>query len=283
MKEREGDPFKIDGPTCIEFSGGRSSAYMLWRVLQSNGGLGWACNDDLEVIFANTGREAEATLEFVREVALRWHVPIRWVEYRPDDPGFEEVAFDTAARKGEPFEALIKKKQYLPNPVERFCTAELKVLAAEKLLRSLGWGEWDNMLGFRADEPLRVAKIRAKPIIETSPGVERCVPLADSGVSKAEVRDFWRRQPFDLALPIDYDGTTIDGNCDGCFLKSPFQRVSAMRRNPSMPVWWIRMEDMTGGTFTKDGHTYRSMANFAKNQQDIFDPDQEAIPCFCGD
>jgi 3'-phosphoadenosine 5'-phosphosulfate sulfotransferase (PAPS reductase)/FAD synthetase len=273
------DPFKIDGPTCISFSGGRTSAYMLWLVLQANGGL----PAEAAVIFTNTGRDAEATLQFVVEVSRHWSVPIRWAEFRPGFT-FAEVDYATASREGEPFEALIRDKGlYLPNPAQRFCTAELKIKTAERMLRSEGWTEWDSMLGMRADEPARVAKIRAMPIIEDSPGVERCVPLADAGITKAHVRDFWRTQPFDLGLPIDYDGTTIDGNCDGCFLKPAFQRVGAMARNPGMPVWWIRMEDLAGATFTKDGHTYRDMARFAAGQQNMFDPDEEAIDCFCGD
>ena len=77
------DPFRITEPTCISFSGGRTSAYMLWRVLQSNGGL----PPEAVVAFANTGKEDEATLRFVRDCGEHWDVPIIWVEYRNDDAG----------------------------------------------------------------------------------------------------------------------------------------------------------------------------------------------------
>ncbi|MDR1934710.1 MAG: Nin-like protein, partial [Candidatus Accumulibacter sp.] len=72
------DPFSIDSPSAISFSGGRSSAYLLWRVLRANGGL----PSDAVVCFANTGKEAEATLRFVRDCAEHWRVPIHWLEYR---------------------------------------------------------------------------------------------------------------------------------------------------------------------------------------------------------
>jgi len=122
------DPFKIDGPTCISFSGGRTSAYMLWRVLQSNGGL----PSDAVACFANTGKEDEATLRFVRDCGLNWNVPIVWVEYRNDEKGFALVDFEPASRVGEPFEAIIRKRNYLPNPVTRFCTSELKIRTMHK-------------------------------------------------------------------------------------------------------------------------------------------------------
>jgi len=46
--------FLITGPAVISFSGGRTSAYMLWRILQAHGGI---LPDDVVVCFANTGRE----------------------------------------------------------------------------------------------------------------------------------------------------------------------------------------------------------------------------------
>lgn len=87
------EPFAIDQPTCISFSGGRTSAYMLWRVLQANGGL----PADAVVCFANTGKEVEATLRFVRDCAEHWHVPNlaskpSGARFRADGPSYADLA-----------------------------------------------------------------------------------------------------------------------------------------------------------------------------------------------
>lgn len=272
------DPFKIDGPTCISFSGGRTSAYMLWRVLQSNGGLPAGA----VVCFANTGKEEEATLAFVEECQDRWGVPITWIEYAPETAwGFVQVVRRTANRTGEPFQKLNRSRKFLPNPVARFCTVELKILPAIKLMRALGFEEHDNLIGMRADEPDRVATVRASPS-GGKKGVDRRVPLADAGISNQDVLAFWRSQPFDLGLPV-INGKTMHGNCDLCFLKPPFQRLSLIREKPSRAVWWIGEEVATGATFKKDEPSYAQLARFAAEQREMFDPDQEAIACFCGD
>lgn len=282
------DPFKITGPTCISFSGGRTSAYMLWRVLQSNGGL----PAEARVCFGNTGKEDERTLQFVDRCSREWGVPIDWVEYRDGDPGYALVDFASASRKGEPFEAIIRKRKYLPNPVTRFCTSELKIRPMHKRLRALGWydngGEWDQFIGIRADEQRRVAKIRARGTSTETVRESMCMPLADAGVTVQAVNAFWGEQPFNLEL-LTVNGRTLAGNCDLCFLKPPAQRLALIAEKPERATWWIRMESQgiaskpSGARFCKDGATYADMAKYVAEQRDMFDPDEEAIACFCGD
>lgn len=280
------DPFKIDSPTCISFSGGRTSAYMLWRVLQSNGGL----PDEAKVCFANTGKEDEATLRFVDRCSKEWDVPITWVEYSeaPETKDrFKVVSFETASRHGEPFEAIIRRRNYLPNPVSRFCTVEMKVRAIHRYLKSIGWTEWDSMLGIRADEPRRLAKIGNQ---DYGKHEEKVAPLGRVGVTKEMVGEFWRSQPFDLELP-NIDGVTMHGNCDLCYLKGAAQILSLIKEKPSRAVWWAQMETLalalasapSGAKFRTDRPSYADMAKFADQQQDMFDPKEEAIACLCGD
>lgn len=261
------DPFVIDGPTCISFSGGRTSAYMLWRVLQSNGGL----PEDTHVIFANTGKEDEATLRFVRDCSAEWSVPITWLEYADNGQKFNVVNFDSASRKGEPFELLIKKRSFLPNSVMRFCTGELKILTIERYMKSIGLDDYDEMVGIRADETKRIVKMRQTKLM----------PLADAGVTQADVQDFWKHSSFDLELPF-INGVTPSGNCDLCFMKPMGQIMSMVFDRPERAIWWARQEEAIGGTFAKDRPSYSQLHKFSREQIDMFN-NEEALACFCGD
>jgi 3'-phosphoadenosine 5'-phosphosulfate sulfotransferase (PAPS reductase)/FAD synthetase len=272
------DPFKIIEPTVISFSGGRTSAYMLWRVLQSNGGL----PDEAIVVFANTSKEEEATLEFVRDCSVNWDVLITWLEYQTEQPNFRVVNFETASRNGEPFQNLILKRKYLPNPVTRFCTSELKVRPIHKYVKSLGWDHNEKMdwVGIRADEQRRAAKIDRDR-----------TPLVAAGITKEDVGNFWRNQSFDLGLP-NMNGVTMHGNCDLCFLKGAKQTYSLIEEKPERALWWAKMETLVqtkertfgdGDRFRKDRPSYQQMHDYAKSQKTLDMFDDETIPCFCGD
>ena len=278
------NPFEILEPTCISFSGGRTSAYMLYKVLKAHQ---MSLPEDAVVCFANTGKEDEATLKFVHDCSTHWNVPIVWLEYRNAEDTkdrWTEVTYETASRNGEPFEAVIRKKNYLPNPVTRFCTIEMKIRTIANYLFSKGMcetrsqGEYMSWVGIRADEPRRSAKI---PRDRT--------PLVTAGVTKEIVGEFWRNQPFDLELP-NINGVTYHGNCDLCFLKGTSQTMSLIQEKPERAIWWAKMEALAlalasrpdGARFRKDRAGYAQMMEYAKDQTDFFGND-ETIPCFCGD
>jgi 3'-phosphoadenosine 5'-phosphosulfate sulfotransferase (PAPS reductase)/FAD synthetase len=277
------DPFRINGPTCISFSGGRTSAYMLWRILESNAGL----PADAMVCFANTGKEEEASLTFVDQCSAHWRVDINWLEYRDCDVGFARLNYQSASRNGEPFEALIRKRQYLPNPVARFCTSELKIRTMHRFLNGIGWSEWDQMIGIRADEMRRVAKIRARGHSTESAAETMLMPLADAGTTLSDVDRFWSVQPFRLELPT-VNGRTLAGNCDLCFLKPANQLRTLIAQRPERALWWARMEMSVapskpdGARFYK-GRTYAAMAANVADQTDAFGFEDEPIPCYCGE
>jgi 3'-phosphoadenosine 5'-phosphosulfate sulfotransferase (PAPS reductase)/FAD synthetase len=281
------NPYQIDSPTCISFSGGRTSAFMLYKVLEAHQ---MSLPPEAMVCFANTGKEDEATLKFVQDCSDNWNVPITWLEYvdaEETKDRWKQVNFETASRDGEPFEALIKKRNYLPNPVSRFCTVELKVRTIHRYLKANGWTEWDSMLGIRADEQRRLAKIGNQ---DYGKHEEKIAPLGGMGVTKEIVGEFWRNQSFDLGLP-NMNGVTMHGNCDLCFLKGGAQVLSLIQEKPERAVWWAKMEALalalasrpSGAVFRSDRPSYAQMIKFASEQKDMFDPNEETISCFCGD
>jgi 3'-phosphoadenosine 5'-phosphosulfate sulfotransferase (PAPS reductase)/FAD synthetase len=256
-----------DGNVQISFSGGRTSGYMLHQIAEANGGIPDRC----KVVFANTGREMPQTLDFVQECGDRWGIPITWVEYLDAAPRFAIVSHNSASRDGEPFEALIRRRKYLPNQQARFCTGDLKIKPSARYLVSIGWEQWMSALGIRADEMRRVNREPQKE------RWQRWYPLADAGVTKHHVMAFWGRQAFDLRLP-NVKGNTALGNCDGCFLKSEATLAMLARDYPERHAWWERMEAITTEATTAEAERFRadytraSLRDFVERQGDwIFD------------
>lgn len=278
------NPFRIDGPASVAFSGGRTSAYMLHRILEAWDGR---LPDDVHVTFQNTGKEMPETLDFVRDCAARWGVPITWLEFDIDAaPPVRIVDHATASRNGEPYKALIDRKGYLPNPVTRYCTSELKIRPAKNYMHKvLGYDHWVSVVGLRADEPRRVARATA-PLKERW---ENLAPLARAGVTKRDVSRFWKSQPFDLALP-DVNGSTPYGNCDLCFLKAAPTLAGILRDRPDLADWWIEAETTTrptkpsGARFRMDRPDYALMLDLVQRQGTLpLGPAHDTRPCMCAE
>jgi 3'-phosphoadenosine 5'-phosphosulfate sulfotransferase (PAPS reductase)/FAD synthetase len=287
--------YKIKGPALISFSGGRTSGYMLKKIIDAYEGQ---LPEDVYVVFANTGKEMPQTLDFVNDCSDKWNCKIHWLELEiaEEKPIYrtKEVTYETASRNGEPFEALIKRKKMLPNPVTRLCTAELKINVMKRFMKGKGHKEWTNIVGLRYDEPRRVAKQNKANDMQINPWDSVC-PLYQSKVTVEEVSNMWNKSNFDLNLP-NHNGRTLAGNCDLCYLKGTKTLTKIIKERPDLADWWIDQENkieksaqkflgrkVSTASFRKD-MKYIDLLNLTKleeRQQDLFD--DNSLSCFCHD
>lgn len=264
--------YRIETPFTVSFSGGRTSGFMLAKIIEAHGG---ALPERAVVTFCNTGLEHEGTLRFVGDCAERFAVPIMWLEYRVGKT-FAVVDYCSASRNGEPFTALIADRKYLPNPVTRFCTTELKILTIRRYLESLGWSVWNQAVGLRADEPHRVARIKGDRQAENV-----VCPVAQAGHTLMDVRAYWAASPFDLDLP---NNDNAFGNCMGCFLKGRVRLDRVALAKPEAFDWWIEREAAMGNTFRNDRPTYHQMLTQMQVQgRFVAEPLDDTMPCTCHD
>lgn len=285
-------PFYITGPALISFSGGRTSAFMLFMILWAHGGV---LPDDVHVCFANTGKEREETLRFVHECATRWGVRIRWLEVRERPKGmegrrtasadrFDEVGFNSASRNGEPLLTVIRRKKFLPNPTMRFCTIEAKIRVMRDFMKAQGYKNWCNAVGLRADEMRRIAKGQIRNEQGKDPFTTTW-PLLHARVTARDVWQFWlggNADPKDLTEPLpqgfDLGLYPYEGNCDGCFLKGRDILVHQERERPGYLDWWIEAEhSLAGKTRNPDMAQFNKSFSYvelkrAVDEQDLLIP-----------
>jgi hypothetical protein len=227
----------------FNFSGGKTSAYMVIHYYQP---------DDL-VIFCDTGREHEKTYKFINDFEAFENIPVIRLKYQGG------------------FEKLIEKRKAIPNQFKRFCTIELKIKTCRRYLRSLGYIKYENFVGFRYDEPLRIK--RRKQMWKQ---VTDRFPLYDDKIDKAQVNEYWINKPYTLEIP------SILGNCTLCFMKGKNAIMAILREHPELAEAWIKDEMQAGHTYFKDVSikqllTISQNNLFSNHLSDI----QPAFDCAC--
>ena len=165
----------------------------------------------------------------------------------------------------------------LPNPVARFCTDKLKIVRINDYMKQQGIKIYDTVLGLRYDEPRRVAKQKAKNTQKKF----NLTPLYEAKATKEDVNNFWRKQNFDLNLPI-IDNETPHGNCDLCFLKSHKKISQIIKEDKSKAIWWAETEEKFNNRFRADRPSYRELITLVDIQQE-FPFDDDNMDCFCHD
>jgi hypothetical protein len=198
----------------ISFSGGRTSAYMTKKILDT------MTNEyEIKVIFANTGFENEATLQFVHDCDTQFNFNTIWLEgvtvYEPGvGMNHKVVTFETAARKGEPFEDMVKKYG-VTNVQAPQCTRNLKRYPIESYLRSIDWKirDYDLAIGIRTDEQRRVKDDKTRNVV---------YPLVD-----------W--------FPVEHQG-----NCKTCWKKSFNKLERIYHETPEHFDFFQRLEETYG-------------------------------------
>lgn len=133
-------------PHVFKFSGGRSSAMLLFSLLK-NHCLRPSRGD--VVVFNNTSAEHPATYEFAstckRITEQRYNIPFFWTEFQTyedarrgkwtrlasyrlvKDHAFAQNRPHGYRHRGEVFEEMLSWKQRLPNHLQRLCTQHLKL------------------------------------------------------------------------------------------------------------------------------------------------------------
>jgi len=212
----------------ISFSGGRTSAFMTKWCIDN-----LSDEYDIIVVYANTGKEREETLDFIEKCDKYFGFNCIWIEAITNPTNRQGVKakvvnFKTASRNGEPFEDMIKKHG-MPNVKSPHCTRELKSYAIKAYARSIGWKGYYTAIGIRIDEIDRVSPDHKKK--------KFIYPLVSHiETTKNDINKFWKDQPFDLELK------TYEGNCDLCFKKSFRKLMTITKETPNTVRWWRKME-----------------------------------------
>lgn len=226
----------------VSFSGGRTSAYMVYLMEQKRINDGW----DVHYVFCDTGAEHPKTYDFIKNVVKHFGIKITCLKTSiPKEfgkgPVFNTIDIDSIGWDLSVMKDMVTK--YGNFTVSRpKCTDRLKTVILDKWRKAeFGKGNYYTWLGIRADEPrrLKFANDNHDLFTKKVKNPQKIRYLAEiSDATKQDILDWWSAQPFDLEIEEHL------GNCVFCVKKSDIKIARAAREEPELFEQWN--EVMTG-------------------------------------
>ncbi|EME5699238.1 phosphoadenosine phosphosulfate reductase family protein [Escherichia coli] len=211
----------------ISFSGGRTSAYMVLKVLD--------LHPDAEVIYCDTGAEHPGTYRFMREFSEEYGIDITCLRAVPP-PGTSRVGagrwgFEVLSVYdiGPDFVPMLRLARYLDGRPMLGCNRckgdRLKERCYNNYCNAIyGRGKYVRWVGIRADESKRA---------KTRKNIRYLCDIDQA--TKPEILEFWKRQPIDLDIPPNC------GNCMFCPKKSNGIIRKAAAEEPEYLEQWLKL------------------------------------------
>jgi 3'-phosphoadenosine 5'-phosphosulfate sulfotransferase (PAPS reductase)/FAD synthetase len=222
----------------VSFSGGRTSAYMVYLMEQKRINEGW----DVDYIFNDTGAEHPKTYEFIKRVVKEWGINLTCLKsVASQEKGVgntykiisvDQIGWDLTNVK----ENIKKYGQFtIMNP---FCTDRMKTIPVSKYIKDKYGKKYCNWLGMRIDEPRRLKhlSVQNEMFSEVKKNTQKVRYLAEiSPFTKEDVIYWWSKQSFDLEIPEHL------GNCIFCVKKDAKKLALAARDCPQEAQEWSNL------------------------------------------
>lgn len=215
----------------VSFSGGRTSAYLVYLMEQKRIKEGW----EVSYIFMDTGAEHPKTYDFIRNVVSHFDIDLVCLtaNINPElgkPSSYAHISIDEIGQSLQPWRDMMSKYGTPYNPGGAFCTDRMKLVPYTKYCEEkFGKGNYITWLGIRADEPKRL-----KP----KDGYRYLAEISD--FEKEDILDWWQDQSFDLGIPEHL------GNCVFCIKKGANKVALAAKDEPDMAKEFISaLEDQS--------------------------------------
>ena len=173
----------------LSLSGGKDSTALAFFMKENMPEI----FEKTELVFCDTECELPETYDYLNKIEIFLDKKITWL--RPE----------------KSFEHLMATSGYLPSPIRRWCTVELKTKPFEKFIKTKSNGITYLYLGIRADEMFRAEFGKYK-----NRNIKEIYPFVNNGLVKDDIENILKKTGINL--PKYYEWS----NRSGCYF-CPFQ------------------------------------------------------------